>query len=55
MYCKNVPQTLAIIISSRLASLHELDSVLSLRDMWDLLEILYVDRHNETIIKNGGK
>ena len=39
-------QAIATVLSSRLATLHELDTVYSLEDMWILLEINAVDRHN---------
>jgi hypothetical protein len=37
-------------VSSGLATLAELDSVYSLEDMWDLLEIHSVNRHNQAIV-----
>ena len=43
----NVPPTLATVISARLATLHELDTVYGLRDLWDMLEINTVDNHNQ--------
>ena len=42
-------QAIATCISSRLATLHELDTVYSIEDMWILLEINAVDRHNAYI------
>ncbi|PTQ70291.1 transglycosylase [Pseudomonas sp. GV071] len=47
----NLPRTVATCISSRLATLHELDSVYGLEDMWWLLEVNTVDSHN-TMIAN---
>lgn len=44
-----MPRTIAICISSRLATLHELDTVYGLEDMWQLLEIHSVDRHNANL------
>lgn len=29
-----------------MATLHELDTVYGVEDMWDLMEIITVDRHN---------
>jgi len=43
-------QAIAAVISSRLATLHELDTVYSVEDMWILLEVNAVDRHNAYII-----
>ncbi|WP_282705016.1 hypothetical protein [Pseudomonas agarici] len=36
-------------MSSRLATLHELDTVYGLEDMWRLLEVNTVDTHNANI------
>lgn len=47
----NVPRPLATVISSRLASLAELDTVLSVADMWDLLEVIMVDGHNQRVAR----
>ncbi|EFU2787559.1 transcription elongation factor GreA [Salmonella enterica] len=52
----NVPRTIATVISSGKASKVELDSVLGVQDLWDLLEIIQVDAHNERVMqetKNG--
>lgn len=43
---------LGAVISSKLATLHELDTVYGVQDMWDLLEIVTVDNHNSGVI-NG--
>ena len=39
-------QAIATVVSSKLATLHELDTIYSVEDMWILLEINAVDRHN---------
>ncbi|WP_295372131.1 transcription elongation factor GreA [uncultured Pseudacidovorax sp.] len=44
-----MPHTIAAVMSARMASLHELGSVLGLVDLWDMLEVLMVDAHNERI------
>jgi hypothetical protein len=33
-----------------MATLHELQTVYGLRDLWDMLEILSVDAHNERAV-----
>ena len=43
---QNVPRALAQVISSRLATMTELDSVLGAQDLYDLLEIAAVDAFN---------
>jgi hypothetical protein len=36
-----------MLVSCKAATLHELQTVYSVEDMYDLLEILLVDRYNE--------
>jgi hypothetical protein len=38
-------------VSSRLATLTELQTVYGVQDAYDLLEILSVDAHNETVAR----
>ena len=47
------PQTIATIVSSRLATLHELDTIYGVEDLWILLEINSVDRHNAYLMNKG--
>jgi len=37
------------VISSRLATLHELDTVYGLEDLWWLIEVNSVDTHNRNL------
>ena len=46
----NVPKTIATVVCSGKASLHELDTVYGLEDLWDLLEIISVESHNQRIL-----
>ncbi len=46
----NIPKTIATVVSSGKATLHELDSVYGLEDLWDLLEIISIDAHNQRIL-----
>jgi hypothetical protein len=41
-----VPFTIAAILSSKIATLHELETVYDIESVYDLLEILAVDAHN---------
>lgn len=43
----NVPRPIAAAVSSKLATLAELDTVYGSQDLWDLLEIHAVDVHNQ--------
>lgn len=45
----NVPSTIAAAISSELTTMAELATLLSLQDLWDVLEIHAVNRRNESI------
>lgn len=46
----NVPATIATVISAKLATLHELDTVYGLEDLWWMIEINAVDTHNQNLI-----
>jgi len=48
-----VPKTIATVVSSKLATLHELDTVYGTTDMWQLLEIISVDHHNDSVMNKG--
>lgn len=50
MECLNVPKAIAAIVVSGKATLHELDTVYGIEDMWDLLEIISVESHNQRIL-----
>lgn len=39
-----------MVVSRRLATLHELDTVYGCEDMWDLIEIAIVDGYNESVL-----
>lgn len=45
----NVPRNIAAVVSSGMATLHELSSVYGTKDLYDMLEILAIDRHNKAI------
>ena len=45
-----MPRYIGAIVSAKLASLLELDTVLSTEDMFDLLEILAIDAHNQRVV-----
>lgn len=44
-----MPRTIATVVSSRHATLHELDTVYGMEDLWGLLEIITVDVHNANL------
>lgn len=46
----NVPRTIGAVMSHRMASLHELQTVYSLEDVYDMLEVLNVDAHNQDLM-----
>ncbi|NBD02183.1 transcription elongation factor GreA [Burkholderia thailandensis] len=45
----NVPRSIGAVVSRRLATLVELQTVLGQDDLHDLLEIIVVDSHNERV------
>jgi len=46
LVCENVPHVIAGVLSTKLATLHELQTVYGLEDAYDLLEVAMVDGHN---------
>jgi hypothetical protein len=47
----NVPPTIGAVISSRLGTLHEMDTVYGVEDVYDLLEVISVDAHNRRALQ----
>ena len=43
------------VLSARLATLHELQTVYGVEDAYDLLEVLTVDAHNEQLVQLAGR
>lgn len=43
------------IVSSGRATLHELDTVYSIEDAYDLLEVIVVDSHNQRVLRETDK
>lgn len=48
---RNVPRVIATLISARMATLHELDTVYGIEDAYDMLEIVLVDNYNESLMR----
>ena len=51
----NVPRIIGTLISSRLTTLDQLQSVYGVQDAYDLLEVLSVDAHNEQVANPHGR
>jgi hypothetical protein len=49
----NVPPIAGMIVSSDKATLHELQTVYGLEDLYNMAEIVIVDRHNMNAATNG--
>lgn len=47
---RNVPRTIGTVLSHGAATLAELQTVYGLEDLYDLLEIILVDNHNEMVL-----
>jgi hypothetical protein len=45
-----VPATIGTVISSKLATLGELQTAYGVRDLYDMLEIVSVDRYNTALM-----
>ncbi|AER33595.1 transglycosylase SLT domain-containing protein [Pantoea ananatis PA13] len=50
---ENVPSTIATVVSSKLATLIELDTVYGTEDLWRLLEINTVENYNQMVINRS--
>ena len=51
----NVPPMIGSVVNSRLATLHELDTVYGLEGLYDLYEILVLKTANEQKVINRAK
>jgi hypothetical protein len=47
----NVPAPIGILVSKRLATLHELDTVYGVKDCYDMLEIATIDDYNAEVMR----
>lgn len=50
----NIPSTIGAVVSNQLATLHELDTVYGLEDLYDMLEVLIIDAHNRRLLEEKG-
>jgi hypothetical protein len=50
-----VPNHVGVVVSARLATLTELDTTLGCEDLYDLLEIVLIDAHNQRIASKPTK
>lgn len=46
----NVPPTIGAVISSGKATLHELNTVLGIEDVYTILEVIAIDAHNRHVL-----
>ena len=46
---QNVPRPLATVLSSKMATLADLGTILGTEDLYDLLEVINVDAHNRAL------
>lgn len=51
----NLPRAIAIVVSARLATLHELSTVYGVADLYRMLEIVQVDSHNHRVANRPRK
>jgi hypothetical protein len=45
-----VPSILGTVVSRGFASFHELDTVYGTQDLFDMLEVISVDNHNQNLM-----
>lgn len=48
---RNIPPIIGTVISKRIATLHELDTVYGTRDLYDMLEVVTIDDYNKELLK----
>lgn len=46
----NIPRSIGVVVSHRHATLHELQTVYGAEDLYNFLEIIAVDGHNERVM-----
>lgn len=46
-----MPPVIGTLVSARLATLHELQTVYGVEDAYNLLEVLKIDMHNEWVTR----
>jgi hypothetical protein len=51
----NVRPVIAALVSARMATLHELQTVYSVVDAYDMFEVLLINSHNATKARNAPK
>jgi hypothetical protein len=51
----NVPFTIGAAISMGKATLHELDTVYGLEDLYDMLEVAAIDAHNQRLLTDANR
>lgn len=49
----NLPPIVGMVVSSRHASLHELQSVYGVEDLYNLAELIIVDAHNSRVLSEA--
>jgi hypothetical protein len=50
---RNVPQSIGFVLSSKMATLVELQTVLGMEDVYDLIEVISIDNYNQRVLING--
>ena len=43
----NVPASIGLLVSRKMATLNELQTVYGMKDAYDMLEIIYIDSRNQ--------
>jgi len=45
--------TIGLVLSAKMATLHELQTIYDLEDVYDMLEIASVDAHNQNLARKA--
>ena len=51
----NVPRTIGMVVSHKMATLNELQTVYGLEDVYDMIEVILVDNHNQQVIERAAR
>lgn len=51
----NVPRTIGMVLSHKMGTLHEMQTVYGLEDVYDMIEVILVDNHNQQLLEKAAR
>ncbi len=51
----NVPRAIGMVLSHKMATLHEMQTVYGVEDVYDMIEIILVDSHNQQLLEKAAR